>query len=467
MNSYDCASPIDGASEIVATALEMPLRQNVPGNDGNISGMIVDVMEQPARDWSLLRILIVGLCSLLNALDGMDIVILSYVAPVLAKDWSLSPERLGMVFSASLAGMTLGCLFIAPLADRFGRRPVILSMLTLIMISMMASAFSISLPELVLTRFLTGIGIGAMLASMTAVAAEFAPQREKALAISIMLAGYPLGSVATGMVAAAILPHHHWQVILLGAGILSLAVLPVVFLILPESIDFLLRTQPKQALQRVNRIEGRLGVAVTTALPPKPPKVDGFVLRSLFESGRAEATSALWVGVFMGFMTLYFALSWITKLAAQAGLPLENAIYAGAIFNFGAFMGTIAVGRLARDYGLRRSATIALALAAGLLTLFGAISMPLVPTLLLAMLVGMTIYGGFNAFYGLAAELYPAANRSTGVGWAMGIGRFGAVTGPLLGGVLIGQGFSLMMIMAIFSVPLLIAAFMASRIRSC
>ncbi len=411
--------------------------------------------------WSGLRILIVGLCFLLNAIDGMDVVIMSYIAPVLSSDWKVSPETLGMVFSASLAGMVIGCFFVAPLADRWGRRPLIITAMTAITACMVLSGFAKNLTELIALRFIIGIWIGAILASMASLAAEFAPARQKALGVAIINAGYPLGAVFTGLALAPLLPHYGWHMMLMGAGIISLIVLPLLLFFLPESIDFLVRRQPKNALQRVNKVLARLQMAPITSLPPRSPASGGYNFGEVFHPSRLRATVSLWLGIFMGFMSLYFVISWITKLAAGAGLSVENAIYVGAIMNFGAFLGTITMGKLSNTFPLHKVGAIFLIVAAVMLVIFGTVSMPLPMILANAFVMGMAIYGGFNSFYGLAALLYPAAVRSTGIGWAMGAGRFGAVVGPTLGGVLIGAGASLSTVMMIFAVPLVIAAIAA------
>ena len=416
--------------------------------------------------WTPVRIAVVALSFLLNALDGMDIVIMSYIAPVLAADWGLTPENLGVVFSASLAGMTVGCLFVAPLADKWGRRPLILGMLSIITFCMLISSFAQTLAELVAARFIIGIGIGAILAGVTAIAADFAPPARRGLVVSMAIAGYPLGAVTTGLLSAHLLPVHGWRFMLLGAGIISLVVIPVIFLILPESQDYLLRKQPRNALARLNKLRSRLGEGVLDRLPPKPAATRTYDAGEVFGGGRTIGTLCLWLGIFMGFMTFYFVVSWITQLSVRAGLPLDRAIYAGALFNLGGFVGTLVVGWLGSRHGLPRVTTITMMIAACLIALFGALSMPLALTLAMAFLAGMATNGGFNAFYGLAAELYPAAVRSTGIGWAMGVGRFGAVIGPLLGGWLIGQGVTLSTLMAIFALPLLIAAAAAWFIRA-
>ncbi|MCY1171399.1 4-hydroxybenzoate transporter PcaK [compost metagenome] len=379
--------------------------------------------------WTVASMLVLASSFILNALDGMDIVIMSYIAPVLAADWNLDPQRLGVVFSASLAGMTVGGLVIAPLADRFGRRPLILIVLSVITVTMIASGFSRAITEMVIARFIIGVGIGAILACVTAIAADFAPEGQRAFAVSLAISGYPLGAVLTGLASATLVPVHGWRPMLIGAGCISFALLPIMFLTIRESRN--------------------LSAAATGK---------AFRLRRVFEDRRLWPTLSLWLGIAMGFMTFYFVVSWITQLATVAGLPLNRAIYAGALFNLGGFLGTIFVGRLGARYGLPRVTFFTMAAAAILLTLFGAVAMPLAATLGMAMLMGMATNGGFNAFYGLAAELYPAEVRSTGIGWAMGIGRIGAVAGPLLGGVLMQGGFSLAALMATFAVPVLISA---------
>ncbi|KFI32418.1 MFS transporter [Haematobacter missouriensis] len=437
-----------------ATKTAAPYRQSAPATDIGASDQ-----------WSGLRIMIVGLCFLLNAIDGMDVVILSYIAPVLTTDWQLSPERLGIVFSASLAGMVVGCFFVAPLADHWGRRPLILTSLSIITACMLASGFARNVAELLVLRLVIGVGVGAILASMAAIAAEFAPVKERALAVSIMTAGYPLGAMLTGLAMAPLLPQFGWHMMLLGAGVISLIALPIVWLVLPESIDFLIRRQPRDALTQVNRVLTRLNHSPVATLPPRPAKAGKLNIGQIFAPNRIRATIALWVGIFMGFMSLYFVISWITKLASGAGLSLDNAIYVGAILNFGACLGTIAMGKLSTVFPQHRVGAIFLIVAAAMLVVFGTVVMPLPMVLINAFLMGVAIYGGFNAFYGLAASLYPAAVRSTGIGWAMGVGRFGAVVGPTFGGMLIGGGASLSTVMIVFAIPLIIAAIAATLSR--
>lgn len=415
--------------------------------------------------WTPLRIAVLFICFLLNAIDGMDIVIMSYIAPTLKAEWSLSPEALGAVFSASLAGMAIGGLFIAPLADKFGRRPLIIALLSVITIAMLVSSQARNVPELVLLRAIIGISVGAFLASVTTMAADFAPKGQQGIVVACAIAGYPLGAVLTGLTVAHALPIWGWHGMLLGAGLVSLVVLPVVILILPESIDYLKRVQPEGALERLNKVLRRLGEAPLQALPPRGEKRK-VSITTIFADGRGAGTLCLWLAIIMGFMTFYFLVSWITQLSVQAGLAVENAIYAGALFNLGGFIGTLLIGALGARFGLQLVTFCAMMTGAVVVAAFGYVSVSLAVTLALAFCAGFTTNGGFNAFYGLAAALYPAEIRSTGIGWAMGIGRLGAVIGPMLGGILIGQGLGLAALLAVFAIPLVIAGTAALFVRA-
>jgi MFS family permease len=227
----------------------------------------------PASDgqWRRLQVLVVALCFLLNMLDGMDVLILSYIAPALSADWHVTPDRLGVLFSAGLAGMAAGGLWLAPMADRFGRRRLILTALVLMAGAMFASVLCSNLVEMLLARFVVGIGIGSVLASMAALTAEYAPAKYRTFAVGFLQAGYPVGATITGFVVAQHLTTHGWQTMLLGAAILCAIVLPLAFVLLPESITFLMTRQPKGALKAINRQLVALGEQPLDALPPPLP----------------------------------------------------------------------------------------------------------------------------------------------------------------------------------------------------
>jgi MFS family permease len=225
---------------------------------------------------------------------------------VLSVAWSVSPERLGVLFSASLLGMAIGCLAIAPLADRLGRRPLLLAALSVTSVSMMLSAYAGNVTTLMVSRLFVGIGVGTIGVTMTTMAAEYAPPRYANFAVGIVQAGWPFGSVLTAVVAAQVLTHHGWQPLFLSIAALSLALLLLIAMTLPESMSFLTLRQPARALQRINAIRRRLCLEPLDALPAKSVSKRRFDLKALFEDGRLLSSLLLWCAVTLGYFDLYF-----------------------------------------------------------------------------------------------------------------------------------------------------------------
>jgi len=384
-----------------------------------------------ATRWTLTALLIVGLCFAINMVDGMDVVIMSYIAPALARDWGIEPDAMGVVFSAGLVGMAVGGIFIAPLADRLGRRKIILTALALMSAGMVASGLAPNLSWLMAARVIVGAGIGTVLAAMAALAAEAAPEGQRDMAVGIVQAGYPLAAVFTGLVAAHALPIYGWQHLLLVAGLATVIMFPLTWAVLPERA-----AQARQATRKAS-------------------------LPALFEGGLRAPTLLLWLGVFAGLMTLYFIVSWIPKLSIEAGLSETNGIYAGALYNFGAFVGTMSMSFLSVRLPLGRIIPAFLLSAAMFMLVFGSIAMSVPLTLLVAFLIGMTLQGGYNGMWPLAAAIYPEDRRATGIGWAVAVGRGGAVIGPLLGGYLMAAQTPLPMLFAAYCVPLVVCALSA------
>jgi len=383
-----------------------------------------------AEAWGAEAIAAVTLCFAVNMVDGTDVTILSYVAPVLQQSWSIDADTMGTVFSAGLLGMALGGVCVAPLADRFGRRPLILTALVLMSGGMIASGFVASVSALIAARIGVGVGIGTVLAAMAALAAEVAPPRQQNFAVGVVQAGYPLAAVFTGLVVARLLPSTSWQPLLLYAGIVTLVMLPLAALALTES-----------------RALGAAGRSVRT-LP----------IAALFGADIARKTLLLFTAIFMGLMVLYIIVSWITNLAIVAGLSTRDGIYAGALYNLGAFVGTVAISVVSVRVALTRLVPALFAAAIAALLVFGSIALPVGATLGVAFLIGVTLQGGYNGIWPLAAAIYPPEIRATGIGWAVGIGRSGAVVGPAAAGALLARGTPLLLLFALFCVPLAVAA---------
>jgi AAHS family 4-hydroxybenzoate transporter-like MFS transporter len=405
------------------------------------------------------------ICFLMNMLDGMDVLVISYTAPAIAKAWSVSPQTLGTVFSAGLAGMTLGTLLIAPFADRIGRKNMILLSGVVMGIAIYMTSTAASVNELLIYRFLAGLGIGCMLASTAALTSEFTPNHSRNFWVSFVISGYPVGAVASGLVAASVIPNDGWEQMYRYAGLASLVSIPLIIFFLSESMEFYVKAQPKNALAKINAILGKMNMESISALPPKGESQSAIPVGKLLKGKYKIPSLQLWLALFMAFGALYFMTSWIPKLATDAGLSMELAIYAGTVFNVGAFFGIVTQGYFSSKYGLKKTIGIILVLTAVLMACFGFFVGSNFLLLVFAFL-GFGIQGGFVGLYAFAARMYPTEIKTTGIGWAMGAGRLGGVVGPVFAGMLIGMGLTIGTNFLIFSIPALIAGIMTWINRS-
>ena len=406
---------------------------------------------------SFLQFLIIFICFFLNIIDGMDVLVISYTAPVIASSWDISFEALGVVFSSGVLGMAIGALLLAPYADKIGRKKIILISTIIISIGILLTGFSANIYHLIFLRFLSGIGIGTMLASTVSLVSEYTPNRSKDFWVSFILAGYPIGAILAGYLSNYILKYYSWEVVYIIFGIISIFFIPIIYFFLLESVDFLLKNQPKNALSRVNLILKKLDFSKIDSLPNKVNLASKIPVNSLFQAKHIYSTIKLWTAFFFSFACLYFLISWIPKMVTELGLSLELGIYSGTVFNIGAFFGIVTQGYFSSKFGLKKIISIFLIVTFIIMTqiqhFFGSDWM-----LLIFGVLGFTIQGGFVGLYSVAARIYPTEFRTTGVGWGIGAGRLGAVLGPLVAGILIGTGISISMNFIIFAIPALIAA---------
>lgn len=414
---------------------------------------------------SKLQYTTIFVCFIMNILDGMDVLIISYCAPSIAKAWGTGPEALGIVFGAGLAGMTLGAMFLAPFADRIGRKKIILLSSILMGVTMYMTAYSQDVIQLMILRFLSGIGIGSMLASTAVLTSEYAPNRTKDFWVSFVLAGYPVGAVLSGLVTAEFIPSQGWERMFQWAGIASLLSIPMIWFFLSESVEFYLKKQPQMALEKANRILSKMKRPILSQLPEKAKPKATVPIKELFELEYRKPTYQLWAAFFLSFATLYFLLSWIPKLASNAGLSLSLAIYAGTVFNVGAIVGIISQGYFSSRFGLKKTIFAYFVLTAVLLLTFKLFT-DSDWVLVIFGLIGFGLQGGFVGLYAVAARMYPTEFRTMGVGWAIGSGRLGGVIGPAIGGVLVGIGLSMTTNFIIFAMPILLAGFVTLFISS-
>lgn len=388
---------------------------------------------------SWLQIGVVALCFLLNFNDGIDVLLVSFTGSEIMKEFGLTNTELGYIFSSGLGGMTAGCFILAPLGDRIGRRKIFLISLLLISLGMLLVNFSTHYGLLLACRAITGLGIGGILPNLATVAAEFSTDKTRDFNVGIVQGGWPLGAILTGFVSAWIVPLYGWRFAYLIAGLFSLGMLVAVYVVLPESPDFLNRT---------NRLTQKSS------------------WRDLFVPEFRQSTIQLWLATFFGFITLYTVLSWVPILAKQSGMPFELATYIGTAMNLGAFSGVFVMGLLIGRLGIKRVILVYVMLAFVLLNLYGNLDQDFVLKFALTFGIGFFVQGGFNTMYPASTRIYPSEIRSTGVGLAMGMGRFGAILGPSLFGLLADSGASISTRFIVFSLPIVVAGVLINQIKT-
>lgn len=316
------------------------------------------------------QITAVLICILLNAVDGFDVLSISFASPGIATDWGVDRAALGLVLSMELIGMAAGSIVIGGLADRIGRRPVIIFCILVMVAGMVAAAFAHDVVSLSGYRLITGLGIGGMLASVNAMVAEYASDKHRHLCVTIMAAGFPIGAVAGGAAASHLLNTHSWHaVFLLGAGF-TLILLPAVLFMLPESIAFLAKARPRRALDRINATLKRMGHESVSALPEATP-ADAAPRSGLFSKRWASVILVLTLAYFAHIMAFYYILKWIPKIVVDMGYapPLAGGVLVWA--NVGGAVGAILLGLLSQKINVKGLVLGALVLSIGMLTVFG------------------------------------------------------------------------------------------------
>jgi benzoate transport len=373
--------------------------------------------------------------------------------------------------------MMLGAMFLAALSDVIGRRTMIIFTLTLVGVTVLLTASVNSLPALILLRFVSGLGAGAMLASVATLASEYSPEKFRAMAVTAVTAGYPLGAMTTGLVASSVVPEFGWQGMFVAGGSVTLLLALIAFFMIPESLHFLCKKQPDDALQRVNRILQIFKIQSLQHLPSieetggtteaDRQNIYQKMLRLLTPEFR-RSTLTLWATFFLCISTLYFLMSWTPKLIINLGYSPDAGNLAFTLFNFGGVLGIFILGYLASKWSLSTLISIfAITSAVFMWAFAGAVSLDFNQTnlMLLIFIIGISLQGGYTGMYAVAAKIYPIEIRSTGVGWAIGLGRFGAVLGPGIAGYMIASGLPITINFMIFAIPMLIGGIFAYQLR--
>jgi MFS transporter, AAHS family, 4-hydroxybenzoate transporter len=396
------------------------------------------------------QLLVATMCGLIVFVDGFDAQAMGFVAPALTAALKISRGVLGSVISSGLVGMMIGALVSGPLADRIGRKPVLVACALIFGVGSLLTATAQSVESLMAFRAFTGLGMGGAMPNAIALTSEYMPRRRRAGAVTMMICGFSLGAAVGGLVAASIIPRFGWPAVFIVGGVTPIVIGVVCVFVLPESIRFLVvrgggEPQARELLSRIAP-----GAAVTGPLSPghdelAPSQRDSaqapgsFIVAELFTNGRAMATTLIWVIYFMNLLNLYFLNSWLPTIISDAGIPVDTAIRLTSLFQIGGIGGAVVLGRLLdRSFSFWILAACYTWAAAFVYSIGHAgASVPLLALTITC--AGVGIIGGQNASHALSSEFYPTRIRSTGVGWALGIGRIGSIVGPLVGGLLLAQ----------------------------
>ncbi|MBL4801597.1 MAG: MFS transporter [Emcibacter sp.] len=413
------------------------------------------------------QIRVIAICLVIAILDGFDTQSIAFVAPVLKSTWMIAPEKLGLLFGSSLFGTMLGALGLGALADHVGRKTVIVFSMLVFGIMSMLCATAVNVEQLMLYRFITGIGLGGVIPNLIALTSEYSPTRVRTTAITITFCGFPLGAVIGGIASAQIIPSYGWEWVFIAGGLLPLMMMPIILLWLPESVRFL--AVKKSATEKVERILKQIDPLVDFSkitwdvlddgnASSDKKKHSGNHIKGLFMDGRATWTLLLWVVIAMSLLLIYFLINWIPTTLSDAGLSHKQAVMGIVILNIGAILGSLVVSRISDRRSPFKPTIIGYIIGVFLIPVIGisADNPPVVMTVIF--FVGFFTIGAQMTLAALSARYYPPHMMSTGVGWGMGIGRIGSALGPVLGGALIAYGFDRVLLFGVAALPALIVA---------
>ena len=419
---------------------------------------VAEIIDQ--QPLSRFQITTIALCVMVMVLDGFDTQCIGFLAPSIAETFHVPLKAFTPVFAGGLLGFMTDSMIMGPVADRWGRKwPVVVSTMIFATFALLTGRAS-SFQEVVIFRVLTGLGLGGAMPNVVALTSEYAPKRLQRVFVSTLFVGMPLGALFGGLASSAMIPAWGWRSVFYLGGILPLVVALILIKALPESVQFLAvrHGDPRKIAAIMGRVAPGLADVPASSLISPDPRAKGLPVKYLFAEGRGFGTILLWVPFFMNLLMIYFIVSWLPALLRQAAMPVSAGVKAISMFSLSGIIGSLAQGRLMNRYGaytVMVTEFIVSTLLIGSLA-FAAGSLSII--MLVTFILGFTIQGAQGGLNALAASFYPTAMRSTGVGWALGIGRIGSIVGPVLGGVMLSLEWSPRQIFLAGAVPALCSA---------
>jgi MFS transporter, AAHS family, 4-hydroxybenzoate transporter len=418
---------------------------------------VVDVVDRSKLHPS--QILILVLCGFCMLMDGFDVQAMAYVAPALLKEWNVAKPALGPVFSAGLFGVMLGSLVFSILADRIGRRPVLISAMLFLAVSVFATAHASSLNGMMALRFISGLAMGAIIPNAMALSGEFSPLRYRVTLMMIVSSGFIIGGAAGGFIAAALIPAFGWPAVFYTGAIAPLIIAVVLIFAMPESMQFqVARGKNLDPVRKLlARIAPQAGIGPDTAFTTPDRPRSGMPVANLFRGGLAVGTVLLWIINFMNLLCVYFLANWLPVVMNESGHSAQEAVLAGTMMWVGGVIGNLLLGWLVDRRGFGPVLSLTFAVAALAVVTIGQVAGSLTLVFVAIGIAGFCALGAQSGLNALGPTYYPVSVRSTGTGWASGIGRFGSVVGPILGSQLINLHWSTAQLFQAAAVPAAIA----------
>ncbi len=376
------------------------------------------------------------LCLLCLVMDGFDVQALGYTAPSIIGEWRVPNASLGPVFAAGNLGVLIGALFFSMLADRIGRRPVLIGATLFFAVMTLLTARATSVQELLLMRLVAGIGLGTIIPNASALVGEYSPKHRRATMIMVVGVGFTAGAAIGGFIAAALIPSYGWQSVFYFGGAIPLVLAVAMFVALPESLPLMvLRDKSRAKLAAwANRIGPDLHATDASRFVVNEKKRTGVPVLHLFREGRALATLLFWVVNFMNLLNLYSLASWLPTVVRDAGYSTQTAVLVGTVLQVGGTIGTFGLAWLVARGGFVKVMAATFTLAAISIAFIGQPALSLTLLFVVVFIAGWCVVGSQPGLNALSGAYYPTAVRSTGVGAGLGIGRIGAIVGPVIGG---------------------------------
>lgn len=390
-----------------------------------------------------MQVIAVAMTVVLNALDGFDVLSISFASPGIASEWGIDRAALGIVLAMELIGMGAGSIFLGRVADRIGRRKAMLGCLAVMTVGMFMVTTVSTIAGLAIWRVITGLGIGGMLAAINAVAAEFSNAKRKHLSVSLMTIGYPIGAVVGGTIAAQLLKIYDWRAVFYLGTVMTASCIPLVYFLVPESVHWLAQKRPAGALESINSTLRRMRHSALQALPEILPEERKRSLAGIFSPGLIATTLIVTLAYFFHITTFYFILKWVPKIVVDMGFEASSAVGVLVWANVGGALGGALFGFLTLRYNVKALTIGVLLMSTVMVSVFGLSPDNLAMLSLVSGAAGFFTNAGVVGLYALFAHSYPTHVRASGTGFSIGLGRGGAMLSPVLAGFLFQGGMSL------------------------